>query len=148
VTSAGRSKKFFFALSALSLVFSSAGYSQVYEITEQELQQIDANMDTVTQEAQQWKARAELLEQESQRWRERAEQWEKQANSWQERALSMSEEQESLETAREELNKQLQAQAQLYAKSESEKKALIKYGLPAAAVCIAGAFFAGYFAGK
>lgn len=134
MTSAGKSSKFFFVLAALSLVFSSAGYSQVYEITEQELQQIDTNQETITREAQ--------------RWREQAEQWEKRANTWQERALSMSEQQESLETARAELNLQLQEQAKLYAKSESEKKALIKYGLPAAALCIAGAFFAGYFAGK
>lgn len=127
MTSAGKSRKFFFVLAALSLVFSSAGYTQVYEITEQELQQIEANLETIAQEAQQWKTQAELLEK---------------------RAQKLKEQQESLETAREELNQQLQEQARLYAKSESEKRALIKYGIPAAALCIAGAFFAGYFASK
>jgi hypothetical protein len=115
--------KFFYILVVYLLVFALVSappvFSQVYEITEEELQQIEANQQQILQEAQAWQERSKL--------------WETQAQKAKQELT--------------ELNQQLQTQTELYRKSENEKKALIKYGLPAAGVCILAAFFCGLAAG-
>lgn len=66
----------------------------------------------------------------------------------QEQILTESQKQkEQSEKAMDELNKQLQKQIELLEKSEKEKDLLLKVGIPAAALLMAGAFCVGIYAG-
>ena len=124
-------KSFFFVLALFSVVFLRPLSAQNYIITEEEMQQIQQNQETILKEAQALKIQSA---------------WELKALKIQSAAeLAALKEQSSKELAA--LNKQLAELSQSLTKSEQEKNLIIKIVIPAAAVLIAGAFCGGFYLG-
>lgn len=135
-------KVFFFVLALFSVVFLRPLSAQSYIITEEEMQQIQQNQETILKEAQALKEQSarELEALKIQSAMELAALKVKSAAE-----LAALKEQSSKELAA--LNKQLAELSQSLAKSEKEKNLIIKIVIPAAAVLVTGAFCGGFYLG-
>ena len=119
-----KSKILFLVFLFLSFHFSAPGvYAQVYELTEAELQQIEANQQEIIKEAQALKEKLKQAE------------------------TDLTESKKQLQKAEADLiesNRLQQIQAELLKESEAEKKKAYKIG----GLAVIGAFFLGLFIGR
>lgn len=102
-----------------SLVFLPLCSEEVYEITESELMAIEENTLIILEKLEESEKKLKMSD------------------------LKLQEQDQTLKT----LEKQLQIQSESYRKLERDKKLIIKIGIPAITICVAGAFIGGFIVG-